>query len=197
MLIMRLADLDPERVSAELTGWATAFGRGQVRHPLLAPALAGGEHWAARVGRAGKHQVSHDDLREPNVLTGGGGGDDHFQAAVTSDRVLLCAGKRVLQTWPIADLYDIRALDNLTGAVLLPYEPNPDYDDRFDALMSGLAPTGGGLAVMLPHQIRRESDPDWLKFEAVFAAHQDRLDAWTAALPARLATIAAGAEDKA
>jgi hypothetical protein len=28
MLIMRLTDLDPERVSAELTGWATAFARG-------------------------------------------------------------------------------------------------------------------------------------------------------------------------
>jgi hypothetical protein len=87
MLIMRLADLDLERVSAELTGWATAFGRGQVRHPLL--------------------------------------------------------------------------------------------------------------AVMLPHHIRRESDPDWLKFEAVFAAHQDRLGAWTAALPDRLAAIAANAKEQA
>jgi hypothetical protein len=197
MLLMRLADLDPERVSAELTGWATAFAHGQVRHPLLAPALAAGEHWAARIGRAGKHQLSQDDLREPNVLTGGDSGDDHLQAAVTSARVLLCAGKRVLQTWPLADLYDIQALDNLTGAVLLPYEPNPDYDDRFDALMSGLAPTGGGLAVMLPHHIRRESDPGWLKFEAVFAAHQDRLDAWTATLPDRLAAIAANAKEQA
>jgi hypothetical protein len=194
---MRLADLDPERVTAELTTWATAFTQGHVRHPLLAPALESGEHWAAKIGRAGKHQLSQDDLSEPNVLTGGGSGEDHFQAAVTSARVLLCAGKRVLQAWPIADLYDIRALDNLTGAALLPYEPNPDYDDRFDALMSGLAPTGGGLAVMLPHHIRRESDPDWLKFEAVFAAHQDRLDDWTAALPGRLATIAAHAEDEA
>jgi hypothetical protein len=196
MLIMRLADLDPERVAAELTGWAAAFTQGHIRHPLLAPALESGEHWAAKIGRAGKHQISQNDLREPNMLTGGSG-DDHFQASVTSARVLLCAGKRVLQTWPLADLYDIRALDDLTGAVLLPYEPNPDYDDRFDALMSGLAPTGGGLAVMLPHQIRREADPDWLKFEAVFAAHQDRLGAWTAALPDRLATIAAGAEDAA
>jgi hypothetical protein len=81
MLIMRLADLDPERVSAELTGWATAFARGQLRHPLLAPALAAGEHWAAKVGRAGKHQLSQNDLREPNLLTGGGYRDDHFQAA--------------------------------------------------------------------------------------------------------------------
>jgi hypothetical protein len=197
MLIMRLTDLDPERVTAELTSWAAAFARGQVRHPLLAPALGAGEHWAARIGRAGKHQLSQDDLREPNVLTGGGSGDDHLQAAATSDRILLCAGKRVLQAWPLADLYDIRALDNLTGAVLLPYEPNPDYDDRFDALMSGLAPTGGGLAVMLPHHIRREADPDWLKFEAVFAARQDGLGDWTADLPGRLATITASASEQA
>jgi hypothetical protein len=133
MLIMRLTDLDPERVPAELTGWATAFARGQVRHPLLAPALESGEHWAARIGRAGKHQLSQEDLREPNLLTGGGYRDDHFQAA----------------------------------------------------------------AVLLPHQARREVQLDWLKFEAVFAAHQDRLDAWTAALPDRLAAIAANAKEEA
>jgi hypothetical protein len=28
MLVMRLVDLDPERVAAELTDWATAFARG-------------------------------------------------------------------------------------------------------------------------------------------------------------------------
>jgi hypothetical protein len=86
MLIMRLADLDPERVSAELTGWAMAFARGQVRHPLLAPALAAGEHWAAKISPAGKHQLSQKDLREPNLLTGGGYRDDHFQAAGASEQ---------------------------------------------------------------------------------------------------------------
>jgi hypothetical protein len=34
MLIMRLTDLDPERVSAELTGWATAFAWGQARREV-------------------------------------------------------------------------------------------------------------------------------------------------------------------
>ncbi|HEY0716352.1 MAG TPA: hypothetical protein VGD68_01955 [Streptosporangiaceae bacterium] len=190
---MRLSDLDPERAGAELAAWATAFARGQIRHPLLAPALESGERWAARISPAGKHALSQGDVREPTVITGGGSGDDHFQAAVTSTRVLLCAGKRVVQAWPISELHDIRALDNLTGAALLPYEPNPDYDDRFDTLMSALAPSGGGLAQLVPHQLHRAVHLDWLKFEAACAAHQDRLGAWTAALPRRLATIAATA----
>jgi hypothetical protein len=47
MLIMRLADLDPERVSAELTGWATAFARGQARREVqLATITAGAREQA-------------------------------------------------------------------------------------------------------------------------------------------------------
>jgi hypothetical protein len=197
MLVMGLADLDPESVTAELTVWATAFTGGQVRHPLTAPKLDSGERWAARIGLAGKHEVTQDDLREANLLTGVGAGEDHFQAAATSTRILLCAGKRVVQAWPLAGLYDVRVLSDLTGAALLPYEPNPDYDDRFDALMSGPEPTGGGPAVLLHRHARREVHPDWLKFEAVFAAGQDRLDDWVAALPGRLADITALAKEQA
>ena len=49
--------------------------------------------------------------------------------------------------------------------MLLPYEPNPDYDDRFDTLLAAHEASSGYEAFM--HRDHpREKSIDWLKFEA-------------------------------
>jgi hypothetical protein len=111
-----------------------------------------------------------------------------------AQRVIVAQGRRVLEAWPLADLFDVRALDDLTGVALLAREP--DADDRFPVLLSdvvpwyskwaGLPPPGYGL---------RQVDLDWLKVEAVSAAQRDRLDEWTRELPERLACLVRQAQD--
>jgi hypothetical protein len=74
----------------------------------------------------------------------------------------------VLAAWPLEDLFAVRALDDLTGIALLPYEPNPDYDDRFPALLSDVVrwparpPRGMGprpAAAAVPHRAQRQGQP--------------------------------------
>jgi hypothetical protein len=186
-----LTDLDPARAALELSAWADSYQRGVLKRGFGSPRTDDGERWAAQVSPAGLQQLSQRDITDLGPLIGSG---SSHQAAVTSERVLLCAGRRVVRAWPLADLYDLRALDDVTGVVMLPYEPNPDYDDRFDALLSAPVPTGGGLAVLLPHQRRREVHLDWLKFEGAFAGRRDQLDSWVQRLPDRISQVLARAK---
>jgi hypothetical protein len=45
-------------------------------------------------------------------------------------------GRRVPAAWRLDGPFALRALDDLTGVVLLAWEPNPDYDDQFPAPLS-------------------------------------------------------------
>jgi hypothetical protein len=102
----------------------------------------------------------------------------------------------VLAEWRLEDLFAARALDDLTGAVLLGHEPNPDYDERFPALLSDVVPwPARGIRPVQPGYDRRRVEPGWLKIEAVFMDRQDRLAEWSRDLAPRLAAIVRRAQD--
>ena len=108
--------------------------------------------------------------------------------------MIVAQGRRVLEAWPLADLYNVRALDDLTGVVLLAAEPGAD--ERFPVLLSDVVPWYSKWAGNPPpgYGLRRV-ELDWLKVEAVFAAQRDRVDDWTRDLPSRLASLVRQAQD--
>jgi hypothetical protein len=176
-----------DNAEADLFAWASDFREGKVRRPLLAPHPEADERWGTKISRAGLVPLAAYELEDPGLIIGAG--DEHGQAVVTSKRAISCSGSRVHQSWEFSDLYDARALDDLTGVVLLPYEPNPDYDDRFDTLLAAHEPSSGYEAFM-HREHPREKSIDWLKFEAAFADAGGRLDGWLAELGPRLARTA-------
>ena len=178
----------PDNAKADLLAWASDFREGKVHRPLLAPHPEGDERWGAKISRAGLVPLAAYEFEDPGLIIVGG--DEHKQAVVTSERAISCSGARVHQTWRLSDLYQARALDDLTGVVLLPYEPNPDYDDRFDTLLAAHEASSGYEAFM--HRDHpREKSIDWLKFEAAFAGACGRLDGWLDDLEIRLSKVAA------
>jgi len=50
--------------------------------------------------------------------------------------VAFAGGRRVSAAGRLDGLFSLRALDDLTGVVLLAWEPSPDYDDQFPAPLS-------------------------------------------------------------
>jgi hypothetical protein len=115
---------------------------------------------------------------------------------MSQQRVAFAGGRRVLAEWRLDDLFDLRALDDLTGVVLLGSEPNPDYDDRFPALLSDVVRwSARAVGPVQPGYDRRRVEVDWLKFEAVFADRRGHLQEWTHALYPRLSRIVRSAQD--
>ena len=109
-----------DKAMEDLLAWASDFREGKVHRPLLAPHPEGYERWGAKISRAGFVPAAYE-FEDPGLITVGG--DEHKQAVVTSERAISCSGARVHQTWRLSDLYQARALDDLTGVVLLRYEP--------------------------------------------------------------------------
>ena len=194
MNVQLVSKLDPAAEALRLGQWAanyrTSGGQGGPGG-LLAPGRAAGERWVAVIRGVGRDEIDQRDLADPDVLLGHGRTrDPAHQAWVSPQRVVFAGGRRVLEAWPLDELFAVQTLDDLTGAVLLVTEPNPDYDDRFPALLSDVVPwSSQAPGPAPPGYDRRRVDVDWLKFEAVFAASRDRLDEWTRELAARLARI--------
>jgi len=189
-----VSELDPAAEAKRLGHWAANYrpsGGSGGPGGLLAPGRAAGERWVAVIRGVGRDEIDQRDLADPDVLLGHGRArDPAHQAWVSPQRVVFAGGRRVLEAWPLDELFAVQTLDDLTGAVLLVTEPNPDYDDRFPALLSDVVPWSSQAPGSAPPGYdRRRVDVDWLKFEAVFAASRDRLDEWTRELDARLARI--------
>jgi len=194
MHVQLVSKLDPEVEAERLGQWAASYrtsGGQSGPGGLLTPARATGERWVAVIRGVGRDEIDQRDLADPDVLLGHGRArDPAHQAWVSPQRVVFAGGRRVLAAWPLAELFAVRALDDLTGVVLLATEPNPDYDDRFPALLSDVVPwSSRAPGPAPPGYDRRRVDVDWLKFEAVFAASHDRLDEWTRELDAWLVRI--------
>ena len=194
MNVQLVSNLDPAAEAERLGQWATnyhASGGSGGAGGLLAPGRAAGERWVAVIRGVGRDEIDQRDLADPDILLGHGRArDPAHQAWVSPQRVVFAGGRRVLAAWPVDELFAVQALDDLTGVVLLGTEPNPDYDDRFPALLSDVVPwSSRAPGPAPPGYDRRRVEVDWLKFEAVFAASRDRLDEWTRELDARLARI--------
>ena len=199
MSLQLVSNLDPAAETKRLGQWAANYRQhGGQGGPggLLAPGRAAGERWVAVIRGVGRDEIDQRDLADPDVLLGHGRArDPAHQAWVSPQRVVFASGRRVLAAWPLDDLFAVRALDDLTGVVLLATEPNPDYDDRFPALLSDVVPwSARAPGPAPPGYDRRRVEVDWLKFEAVFAASRDRLDDWTRELDARLTRIVSRAQ---
>ena len=194
MSVQLVSKLDPAAEAERLGQWAANYriygGQGGPGG-LLAPGREAGERWVAVIRGVGRDEIDQRDLADPDVLLGHGRvRDPAHQAWVSPQRVVFASGRRVLAAWPLNELFALQTLDDLTGAVLLVTEPNPDYDDRFPALLSDVVPwSSSAPGPAPPGYDRRRVDVDWLKFEAVFAASRDHLDEWTRELDPRLARI--------
>lgn len=199
MGVQLLSGLDPAAVAERLAQWAAGYRDSGGSGGLLAPARESAEHWAVTIRGVGRDEISQRDLADPGVLLGHGAArDPAHQAWLSAGRVVFAGGRRVLAQWRLHELSDLRALDDLTGVVLLGSEPNPDYDDRFPALLSDVVRwSARALGPVQPGYDRRRVEVDWLKFEAVFADSRGRLREWTQALYPRLARIAGNAKDPA
>lgn len=197
MGVQLLSGLDPAAEAARLAQWAAGYRDSGGYGGLLAPAREAAEHWAVTVRGVGRDEISQRDLADPGPLLGHGAArDPAHQAWMSLQRVAFAGGRRVLAEWPLGDLFDVRALDDLTGVVLLGSEPNPDYDDRFPALLSDVVRwSARAPGPVQPGYDRRRVDLDWLKFEAVFADCRGRLQEWTRALYPRLSRIVRDAQD--
>jgi hypothetical protein len=199
MQVQLASKLDPSAEAQRLGQWATNYrNSGGQGGPggLLAPARVAGERWVAMIRGVSRDEIDQRDLADPDVLLGHGRArDPAHQAWVSPQRVVFASGRRVLAAWPLEELFAVQALDDLTGVVLLGTEPNPDYDDRFPALLSDVVPwSARAPGPAPPGYDRRRVEVDWLKFEAVFAASRDRLDEWTRELDARLTRIVSRAQ---
>jgi len=191
MSVLVVSELDPAAEAERIGRWAAGNDTSGGTGGLLAPGRADGERWLAVIRGVGRDEVDQHDLADPGVLLGHGRArDPAHQAWVSAQRVVFAGGRRVLAAWPLDELFAVRVLDDLTGVVLLGTEPNPDYDDRFPALLSDVVrwpPRAPGPA-RLGYE-RRRVDVDWLKFEAVFAGQRGGLAEWIGDLPSRLAGI--------
>jgi hypothetical protein len=190
MGVQVVSGLDPAAEATRLAQWAASYRDSGGESGLLAPGRAAGERWAVVIRGVGRDEISQQDLVEPGPLLGHGARDTAHQAWLSGERVAFAGGRRVLAEWRLDDLVDLRALDDLTGVVLLAQEPNPDYDDRFPALLCDIVrwPVRA-IGPVQPGYDRRRVEVDWLKFEAVFADHHDRLEQWTQDLAPRLSRI--------
>jgi len=192
-----VSELDPTAEAERLGQWAASYGTSGGPGGLLAPGRADGERWLAVIRGVGRDEIDQRDLADPSVLLGHGSArNPAHQAWVSAQRVVFAGGRRVLAAWPLDELFAVRALDDLTGVVLLGTEPNPDYDDQFPALLSDVVrqpPRTTGAARFASY--RRRVDADWLKFEAVFAAQRGGQEEWIRDLPLRLSRIVRRAQD--
>ncbi|HYB87126.1 MAG TPA: hypothetical protein VEC76_09765 [Streptosporangiaceae bacterium] len=188
--------LDPAAEAAQLAQWAKSYRDSAVPGGLLTPRAAAGEQWVAVIHGVGRDEVSQQDLADPGILLGHGARDTGHQAWLSRERVVFAAGRRVVAEWRLDGLFELRTLDDLTGIVTLAFEPNPDYDDRFPALLSDKVRwSARAVGPVPPGYNRRRVEVDWLKFEAVFADGRDRLGGWTKDLPARLSRIVRKAQN--
>jgi hypothetical protein len=196
MSVQLVSALDPAAEAAQLAQWAGSYRDSAVPGGLLTPRAAAGEQWVAVIHGVGRDEISQQDLADPGILLGHGARDTGHQAWLSRERVVFAAGRRVVAEWRLDGLFDLRALDDLTGVVMLAFEPNPDYDDRFPALLSDKVRwSARAVGPVPPGYNRRRVEVDWLKFEAVFADGRDRLDAWAKDLPGRLSRIVRKAQD--
>ena len=165
MNVQLVSKLDPAAEALRLGQWAANYRQhGGQGGPggLLAPGRAAGERWVAVIRGVGRDEIDQRDLADPDVLLGHGRTrDPAHQAWVSPQRVVFAGGRRVLEAWPLDELFAVQALDDLTGAVLLVTEPNPDYDDRFPALLSDVVPWSSSA----PGPAPPEAPEDAIAFE--------------------------------
>src|ERR1700727_841811 len=144
MQVQLVSKLDPSAEAERLGQWAANYrNSGAQGGPggLLAPGRGPGERWVAVIRGVGRDEIDQRDLADPEVgLAHGRARDPAHQAWVSPQRVVFAGGRRVLEAWPLDELFAVQALDDLTGVVLRATEPNPDYDDRFPALLSDVVP---------------------------------------------------------
>ncbi len=195
MGVQFVAELDPAAEAERLVQWAATYRDSGGTGGWLGPRREAGEQWQVVVRAVVRDEIDQAQLADPARLIGHRRGPKIIQHAWQSPRrVILGQGRRVLEAWPLADLYDVRVLDDLTGVVLLAAEP--DGDDRFPALLSDVVPwysKWGGRPP--PGYGLRRVDLDWLKVEAVFADQRDCLPEWGRLLPGRLADLVRRAQD--
>lgn len=195
MGVLFAAELDPAAEAGRLVQWAASYRDSGGTGGWLGPRREAGEQWQAVIRGVSRDEIDRAQLadpagqivhrRTPKIIP---------HAWLSLRRVIIAQGRQVVQAWPLASLYDVRILDDLTGVALLAAEPGGD--DRFPALLStvvpwypkwgGRPPPGYGL---------RRVDLDWLKVEAVFADQCGRLDEWSRELSSRLADLIRRAQD--
>jgi hypothetical protein len=195
MGVQLAAELNPAAEAERLVQWATSYRASGGTGRWLGPPREAGEQWQAVIRGVSRDEIDQLQLADPAGLI------SHRRAPkliphawLSPRRVIFAQGRQVVEAWPLADLYDVRVLDDLTGVVLLAAEP--DGDDRFPALLSAVVPwysKWGGRPP--PGYGLRRVDLDWLKVEAVFADQRGRLDEWTRELPSRLADLVGRAQD--
>jgi hypothetical protein len=189
------AELDPAAEAERLVQWAASYRASGGTGRWLGPRREAGEQWLAVIRGVSRDEIDQAQLADPARLIAHRRAPKLIPHAwLSPQRVIIGQGRQVVEAWPLADLYDLRLLDDLTGVVLLAAEPGGD--DRFPALLStvvpwfskwgGRPPPGYGL---------RRVDLDWLKVEAAFADQRGRLDEWTQELPSRLADLVRRAQD--
>jgi hypothetical protein len=195
MDVQLASELDPAAEAERLGQWAASYRTAGGVGGWLAPRREAGEQWQAVIRAVVGNEVDQGDLADPGQLIRHRRGRHPALAAwVSPRRVIVADGRSVVATWRLAELSDVRILADLTGVALVPAYVDPD--DRWPVLLSDIVPWWskfGGTAP--PGYGLRRVDLDWLKFEAVFAAHRDRLDEWTRDLPSRLSRIVRRAQD--
>jgi hypothetical protein len=195
MGVQFVAELDPAAEAERLVQWAASYRDAGGAGRWLGPRREAGEQWLAVIRGASRDEIDRAQLADPARLIAHRRTPKLIPHAwLSPQRVIIGQGRQVVEAWPLADLYDVRPLDDLTGVALLAAEP--DGDDRFPALLSTVVPwfsKWGGRPP--PGYGMRRVDLDWLKVEAVFADQRGRLGDWTRELPSRLAGLVRRAQD--
>jgi len=195
MDVQLAGELDPVAEAERLVQWAASYRTSGGVGSWLAPRRTAGERWQAVIRAVRGDEIDEHDLADPaRLIVHRRARHPAPHAWVSPQRVIIADGRHVLGTWRLDDLVDLRVLDDLTGIVLLATEPGPA--GRSPALLSDIVPWWSRWAGTPPpgYGLRRV-DLDWLKFEAVFAARQDRLEEWTRDLPSRLSVLVRRAQD--
>jgi hypothetical protein len=186
--------LDPAAEAERLEQWTADYGAAAGGlGGWLAPRRAAGERWQAVIRAVRWDEVDPAALADPGRLIAHRRARHPAPSAwMSPQRAIVADGRRAVASWRLDELTDVRALDDLTGVVLVP----AGSDDRFPALLSDIVPWWSRWAGTAPpgYGLRRV-DLDWLKFEAVFAARQDRLGQWARDLPDRLAALVRQAQE--
>jgi hypothetical protein len=195
MSVQFAAELDPAAEAERLVQWAASYRASGGTGRWLGPRREAGEQWQAVIRGVSREEIDQLQLADPARLIAHRRAPKLIPHAwLSPQRVIFAQGRQVVEAWPLAGLYDVRVLDDLTGVVLLAAEP--DGDDRFPALLSAVVPwysKWGGRPP--PGYGLRRVDLDWLKVEAVFADQRGRLDEWGRELPSRLADLVRRAQD--